>query len=272
MIRALAERLSRNVVLRRRLPPELGSLRLFVTPGSMLAYWRRDLRRVDPTLLSVVREHIRPGDVVWDVGANVGLFGIAAAGLAGPSGRVLLVEADTWLVGLLRRSAAAARATGLHVDVLPAAASDAVGIAEFEIARRGRAANYLADAMGSTSTGGVREAQLVPTVSLDWLLERFPAPRFLKIDVEGAEDRVLRGATRLLAEARPVLLCEVTGRVRDAVTAILRQARYRLYDAEAEASARRPLESAAWNTLAYPIEVEPAHASPSGVEPAHASR
>ncbi len=252
--RTLAERASRNVVLHRRLPSEFGGAEIFVTPGSMLSYWRRDLRRVDPVLLRVAREYLDPGDVAWDVGANVGLLAFAAAGLVGPAGRVLAIEPDTWLAGLLRRSSRANRRAGLCVDVLPAAVSDSVGLARFSVARRGRAASFLTETGGSTTSGGVREEQLVPTVSLDSLLDLVPAPQFVKIDVEGAEEAVIRGATRLLREARPTLLCEVSGHNRASVTELLHAHGYHLYDAEQPKPERRPLDSAAWNTLALPAE------------------
>ena len=45
----------------------------------------------------MVHEMVRPGDVVWDIGANVGLFAFAAANRAGSSGQVIAVEPDLWL-------------------------------------------------------------------------------------------------------------------------------------------------------------------------------
>lgn len=257
MLRSFLERISRNVVLRRRLPAEFGGARLLVSPGAALNLWRRDLARADPMLLRAAREHVRPGDSVWDIGANVGLFTFAAAALAAPGGRVLAVEADTWLAGLLRRSTRLRGNRGLGVDVLPVAASDRLGVARLNIAVRGRAASFLDGAAGSTQTGGVRETQLVPTVTLDWLAERFPAPRMVKIDVEGAELAVLRGAARLLAELRPVLLCEIFDGDRNRVDDLLRGHGYRFFDADLPREARRPLQASAANTLAYPPDREP---------------
>jgi FkbM family methyltransferase len=203
-------------------------------------------------LFRVVREHLRPGDTAWDVGANVGLFSFSAAARCGTAGSVLAIEADTFLVGLLRRSAALPENRAFGVEVLPAAVSDGNDLARFNIAVRGRAANYLDSAGGSSQSGGVLESQLVPTVSLDWLLERFHAPRFVKIDVEGAELAVLRGATRLLSEARPVILCEIFGEARPQVDALLRDAGYTFLDAALPAAERRPLQTSVENTLAYP--------------------
>jgi FkbM family methyltransferase len=59
--------------------------------------------------MRLAAETVGPGNTVWDIGANLGLFGFAAAVAAGPSGRVLAVEPDTALAGLLRRSAAVNR-------------------------------------------------------------------------------------------------------------------------------------------------------------------
>src|SRR4051812_44993411 len=105
MLRRTAELLSRGITFQRTLPPQYGGAKLFASPEGGLRYWGR-IERTDPVLLDSAREWIRPGDSVWDIGANIGLFTFAAAGLAGGHGRVLAVEPDTWCVDLLRRSSA----------------------------------------------------------------------------------------------------------------------------------------------------------------------
>ena len=81
--------------MQRRLPKVFGGAPILVSPDSALAFWKRDLGSVDPYLLSMARELVRPGMVVWDIGANVGLFAFAAAALGAP--QVLAVEPDIWL-------------------------------------------------------------------------------------------------------------------------------------------------------------------------------
>ncbi|MGI8449952.1 MAG: FkbM family methyltransferase [Streptosporangiaceae bacterium] len=146
--------------------------------------------RIDPALLRLAQELIRPGDVVWDIGANLGLFTFASAVATGPSGYVLAVEPDIQLAALLNRAKAVNRGHG-SVEVVPAAITDDLGVARFNIAARNRSTNHL-DGFGTTQTGGVRNTQLVPTMTLDWLTKRFPAPDLVKIDVEEAEARVLK--------------------------------------------------------------------------------
>ena len=161
------------------------------------------------------------------------------------------IEPDTWLVNLLRRSASLEQAKKAPVNILPVAISDAVGIARFHIANRARSANFL-DSCGSTQTGGVRETQWVMTVTLDWMLEQFPPPKVLKIDVEGAEGRVLRGASKLLSRFRPNILCEVSYENTEEVSRILHSFGYTLFDGSIDRSKRQPVENAVWDTVAYP--------------------
>jgi FkbM family methyltransferase len=252
MLRALLERLSRDRILRRSLPPEHGGHTLYVSPDAAMRLWKRDLGDVDPFLLTMAAELVRPGMVVWDLGANVGLFAFAAAFAAGPSGRVLAVEADGWLAGLIERSAREAPASHARVEVLTAAVADVPGTVELCIARRGRAGNHLQSVPGSTQTGGTREVRQVTAVTPDSLLDRSPAPQVVKIDVEGAELLCLRGAAKLLREVRPVLLCEVTAENAGEVGALLRGHSYTLFDAATDPGRRRPLDRPAWNTLALP--------------------
>jgi FkbM family methyltransferase len=251
--RTLLERLSRNVVLSRRLPNDFGRRPLYVSPGSALKYWRPDLGRFDPLLFDLVRRFVSPDQTIWDIGANMGLFAFAAAHRVGPRGKVLAVEADIWCVNLLRRSRSASCNKHLSVDILPIALSNEIGITKFNIAQRGRATNFLASVIGSAVTGGVRETVLVPSVSLDWLLEKHSQPDFVKIDVEGAEVLALEGATTLLRTQRPLIACEVLPANQAAVSRLLTHCDYCLFDAVTMGS----LSGISWsceNVIAMPAE------------------
>lgn len=200
-------------------------------------------------LFDFAQEFVKPGQVVWDLGANVGSFAYAAAHLAGESSRVVALEADTFLVGLLRRTAAAQPASSAPVTVLPAAVSESVGLAGFDIARRGRGTNHLSNLPGSSQTGGTRETVHVVSVTLDWLAERLPPPQVMKTDVEGAESKVFAGGEKVIAAAKPVILCEITGEY-DFCGSFLRRLGYTLFDHEDRN--RGPLSGVAHNTLALP--------------------
>jgi FkbM family methyltransferase len=245
--RVVLEQATHRFVIRRRLPSPFRAARIYVSSEGGLRYLRPSLGSVDPDLLRLAAEVVQPGNVVWDIGANVGLFSFAAAAAAGPSGHVLAVEPDVLLARLLRRSAIAN--LGLApVEVLPVAVADEIGIGRFHIARRNRSTNYL-DGFGTTQTGGVRAIELVPTVTLDWLAPRFPLPNVVKIDVEAAEMKVLTGGKRLLCSGPPII-CEVAERNASAAGDLLATCGYTLYDAHQPYAQRTPMTVAAPDTLA----------------------
>jgi len=245
-LRLALERASHRVVVRRRLPPPFTGARIYVSTEGGLRYLARTMAQVDPALLRLAAEVVRRGDTVWDIGANMGLFSFAAAVMAGKEGRVLAVEPDTDLARLLRRSADAARHA--PVEILPAAVSDDLSVARFHLARRNRATSHLAG-FGTAMAGGVRSTRLVPTVTLDWLAARFPAPDVLKIDVEGAELAVLAGGAQVLAGS-PAVICEVSAQNAVAVSGILAGHGYTLYDGDQGLGERVPVHAARFNTLA----------------------
>jgi len=231
VIRKLLKRISRGVVFQRRLPKVFGRAPILVSPDSALAYWKPELGSVDPYLLSMVRELVRPGMMVWDIGANVGLFSFAAAALGA---QVLAVEPDIWLSNLLHRSRLL---NGLPVTVLPAAVGDTLTIGKLYLSPQGRASN---------SMHGTGAYQTTLTITLDWLLGHFQPPSIVKMDIEGMEASALQGAARLL-QLKPTILCEVT-REHELVGRLLTGAGYTMYGARSPK--RSPLQRPYCETLA----------------------
>ncbi len=253
MLRRMTENLTRDWVVRRRLPSEFGRAPIHVSPSAGLRYLFRPMDAVDPVLLSLVKEFVEPGTTVWDVGANVGLFSFAAASRAGPEGQVVALEPDAWLVQLLRRSASRQSPGSAPVQVIPAAVASTPSVRTLCLASRSRAANYLAE-FGTIETGGAREEQSVIAVTLDWLLESCQPPSVLKIDVEGAELEVLNGAPRLFETVRPIVLCEVIPDTSDAVAAFFSSYDYRIFDGQTHTPLRSALTNAPWSTVAIPSD------------------
>lgn len=253
-IRSVAEQLCAPFTLRRRLPSNFGGARMYVcTKNGGLRYLWPDMAGIDPNLLAVVDEFIRPGMAVWDIGANVGLFTFAAARRVTTSGSVLAIDADIDNVRLLLRTRSALDPTANgRVEILPAAvAGERMPFATFQIARRCRASNALAG-FGQSQTGGMVEQRIVPAYMLDQLLESFPHPNFVKIDIEGAEIIALRGANRLLAEVRPTFCIEVPSGHQVEVSEMFKRHRYRFFDADSPRSARKEEPLPPWNALAIP--------------------
>jgi FkbM family methyltransferase len=252
-VRTIIERLSRGRYLKRRLPARFDHTPLYVSPDAQLKYLKPGNDAFDSELLKIVDEYVREDSVVWDIGANVGVFAFAAASVA-KKGSALAVEADIWLAQLIRRSISLKENVGLDIQVLPSAIADKNGAATFLIAKRGRASNALEAVGGRSQAGGIRERVTVPTLTLDTLLDFFSPPTFAKIDVEGAEAMVLHGASRVLRDIRPTIYIEV-GREADVeVTSVFRRNGYELFDGSAPVQEQEPAASCAFNTLAVPRE------------------
>jgi FkbM family methyltransferase len=234
--------------LLRHLPKDLGSAPIHVSPDASLRHWTPRLRS---DLFDLARQFVQPGDTIWDIGANVGLFTTAAAQKAGARGSVIAIEPDLWLAALLQRTAAAQRLTAAPIHILPVAVSGTVGIETLHIAKRNRNSNHLSSIPEHSQAGGTRETHQVLCITLDWLLEQTAPPNLVKIDVEGSEIDLLHGAHRLLTEIRPILMCESQHRNRPAVTTILNHYSYKLYDWNT--NPRVEVQTAAFNTLAVPI-------------------
>jgi len=254
VLRRMLEYCSRHIYFTRRLPARFGSLRLRLSPGASLVYYR-GLNQPNFTDLYDFAEHyVQPGQTVWDVGGNMGVFSFAAAARAQASGRILCLEPDLWSVRLLKRSCTYNRNRAAPVDVLPVAASDRLALEWLNIPERGRAGSHLAQAGGVSDdiTGAVREQHLTPTVTLDWLAEHYPVPQVVKIDADGSEFRVLAGAHTLLQRHHPIILTEVYDRNADAVSAFLHDLGYALYDFNRGETGKKPIARADYNTLALP--------------------
>jgi FkbM family methyltransferase len=233
------------------MPGEYGEANIWVSPEVSQRFWRRDSKKYDPELMALAKELAAPGSVVWDLGANVGLFTLAAAFAAGRAGRVVAVEADPWVAQLLGRSARSAPASHAPISVVAAAVSNRAGRVDLAISSRSRAANHLSDVQGSPLAGAHQKILSVPSLSLDDLLLTHPAPQVLKIDIEGAEDLALQGAKRVL-DLGPIVLCEVHDQNVAAVSEALLGRGYELFDAEESARPRTKRGAATFNTLAIP--------------------
>lgn len=85
---------------------------------------------------------------------------------------------------------------------------------------------------------------------MDWMLEQFPAPQLIKIDIEGMEYAALAGAGNVL-KLQPTILCEVT-KNNELVGKILKENGYTMYAARGSGKELTPLDQPYFDTLAYP--------------------
>lgn len=185
---------------------------------------------------------LRPGDTVFEVGGHIGFIAQFFAKKVGRSGVVHIFEPGMQNKTFLRQNIAAFE-NCVHID---AAVSDRDGKATFYEENLGGFMNSLDPEFASGSDLAASQhakiqvvAHRVRTLSLDsYAQQHGNYPDFIKIDVEGAELAVLRGATKVLTRTR-ALMIEVA-RDHEAIFALLNEAGFSLSDEHGT-----PLQSAA---------------------------
>ncbi len=153
----------------------------------------------------IIRAHVRPGDTVLDIGANLGWTARLMSSLVGPGGRVHAFEPIPSALANLRLNVEGSPLKNIVAHAT--AASDACGHVDLYL--EADDATALAT-MRPPEAGAAAHALRVQTVTLDSLLDQFPKVAFAKIDVEGAEHKVLQGMERLIARDRPMLAIELS--------------------------------------------------------------
>jgi FkbM family methyltransferase len=159
------------------------------------AHWKT----YEPHLAACLKRICAPGTVALDIGANVGYHALLMSQLVGPQGSVYAFEPNSENCRLILLSAA--QNDLANIVLLPVALSDARGW------------SYFTTHIGSNG-GLLREdaallrqhGTIVPTFTLDEL--SLPPVATIKIDVEGAEYKALRGGARMLERDRPAIICE----------------------------------------------------------------
>jgi FkbM family methyltransferase len=180
----------------------LRGMRMSVDLAREKYYW---LGTHEPRAQRAFALAINTGDVIYDVGAHAGYFTLLAAKCAGPGGRVLAFEAYEPNLHRLRASVAANHL--LNVDARALAISDACGDARFALHDSSLEGMLLGDDALPPSHHAERT---VATTTIDELAAGgAPPPAVIKIDVEGAEARVIAGARDTLAAHKPSLLIEI---------------------------------------------------------------
>lgn len=161
-------------------------------------------------LQAAVQDWIKPGMVVYDVGANIGFISIMMARLAGPTGRVFSFEALPANVERLRKNVELNKLQEV-VTIIPAAVVESVRQADFLVSPSvgmGKVAGS-AGRQGIPYQGSIE----VKGISLDGFVfeQGQMPPGLVKLDIEGGEVLALPGMRRILNECWPIVFLELHG-------------------------------------------------------------
>lgn len=148
----------------------------------------------------LMAEHLHPGGVALDVGANIGIFTVLMAERVGSTGRVHAFEPDPRNFALLAENIERNSLGASASQVAVSDSSGTIGLAPEEDA----AFTHLA---GPMAPGGPAVLE-VPMTSIDEYAIEMERLDLVKVDVEGGESAVLSGAGATLRRLRPALLVE----------------------------------------------------------------
>lgn len=166
---------------------------------------------------------VKPGDVVYDIGANVGPYTLLASSLVGAAGRVVAIEPFPANLDYLKRHLALNHVS--NVQIVEGAAYENDGKVRLSEGTCGSTVHLETD-------GHLQ----VDAFALDSLIydKGYPAPGVIKMNVEGAEYAVLKGARRLLLEKKLILLLSTHGpKVREQCLGLLADLGYSIQPLDA---------------------------------------
>jgi len=198
---------------------------LQLNPRTGQGYYRGE---TEPAAQEVILQNLHPGDVFYDLGANIGLFSLLGAKIVENAGRVYSFEPDAEVAARLRRNVA--RNGFSNVTIVEAGVWSSSGSLNFSPADASsvdRGTGSFVRANPTVPAGAVR------CVALDDFIGAAPPPNGIKCDVEFAEWEVLRGAKHLLETRRPWILCELHSEENSrAIRAFLGELRYEIQDVD----------------------------------------
>lgn len=210
------------------------STKLSVVLQKQTGFAIKGVKHRDPGPMRVLSEFLRPGSVFYDVGANIGLYTVAAGALVHPGGCVIAIEPDPGNCMQLLKNI---RLNQTNATVLQVALASTAGEEKFAL-------DLLTSATGHIKSDVYRQAIVgewtdvdppsselaVRTVALDDLVfgSNLPIPNLIKIDVERHELRVLQGMRRLMGESGPDILIEVATENEEPLKRLLQETRYEI--------------------------------------------
>jgi FkbM family methyltransferase len=158
--------------------------------------------------IDVMRRHLKCGDTCVDIGGHLGYYCLLMARLVGPAGRVISFEPVQENMAVLKENVALNGIT--NVELVNSALGERPGTLSL-IRPKNFQLSWTPSVQGY-SVEGARDSVEVKVDTLDAHLSRGgDKPSVIKIDVEGAELQVLRGATETLRTTRPTVLLEIHG-------------------------------------------------------------
>ena len=156
-------------------------------------HWELDIAKI-------IEEHLCVGEIFIDIGANIGYFSLLGASIVGPTGRVIAFEPISRVADQFRMSVQANNHKNVEISNMALGAKSAV--MKLEIMPGNVGGSSLVKNIGSG------HSECVKVSTLDNELADFEDISVIKIDVEGYEYEVLKGAQETIKKYKPTIIME----------------------------------------------------------------
>lgn len=178
--------------------PLANDLKLVASTKKHLGLFRRRARQREAAMASLLASYVRPDGVIYDIGANIGLYTVVFAG--NRTRKVISFEPSDTAYPYLQRNIAANALT--NVDAHQIVLSDRAGTCRFTLDTITTATSHCSE----VDEPGVE----LPCADLDSYIakHRLLPPDLIKMDVEGHDQAVLRGMVTCLSRDRPAVFVE----------------------------------------------------------------
>jgi FkbM family methyltransferase len=210
----------------------------------------------DPFTTEILHRFVKRGDICFDIGANVGALSLAMAQQTGPKGKVYAFEPGPPLFDRLITNINLNPTLGGCIVPVQVGISDAQGLLHWSEDMNNRGNASLLD----SDPDGIE----VPVLTLDQYCDAHKVTRlsFIKVDVEGMEYEVFKGANMVLKNLRPILYFETLPFFTEykgfdvfaEIECLLRDVGYSLFKILPDRTiTRTTAKDLSWNTLAFPV-------------------
>jgi FkbM family methyltransferase len=184
-------------------------IRMLLDPEDLVPRFILETGKWEPISVGIVTGHLGAGATFIDVGADIGYYSLKAAAFVGAQGHVIAVEPNPETIKVLQTNLAASDAK--TVVVAPVACSETEGTLDLYAAAEANTGETSFSKANASQAGTVAKVYKVRTRPLDDIVQESGVTRVdaIKIDVEGAEYLVLKGAQQTLDRFHPVVLVEL---------------------------------------------------------------
>ena len=170
---------------------------------------------------------IKFGDLIFDIGANIGQYTLFFSEGVGPDGHVVSVEPGKDNFKMLRFNVESNGCSNITTINAGIAAEEGDRVLYLDTLTGGRKSSFFAETMGKNYEG---KSENVPVMGFGSLLERFGTPDLVKIDVEGAESDVMNGIKSF--SVKTIFLVEVSDTSKNDILERFTKENYQCYCAE----------------------------------------